>query len=550
MCEGTVGPAAGDENLKRTNKDRLPGSLACSLPADPSCNPAALTNRLADDALANQLAAEALNLGGADIIVYKMLGVHEQCKLVDSVGNGSAISSGDTPLFPAANAFDMYLSEWRSVQRGPAVPASAFIGYDFGEVKTPRGHVMYSTDASVRKHITAFAIKQSANASNRVVRARLERSDDGVKWFGVEVVDLPDNDCLNTVMVRSSAPMRFWRLRAITFNGSAGDYWGVQALQLYHNYEATAIDNVQDKILMENRNRDYSPEPIYMKCRYDPQDIQTDLAKFGIGFEMLSNSYTIQMSFASCVAQLGRPIIIGDILNLPSETQYTPTMEPILKWLEVTDVGWDSSSFSAAWRPVLYRVIAQPLMASEETQDIFGDLAPVADETGLLDRDDGNSNVWQDYGDISQTIKAFAKDRVPEKGATVSSAIRKFEDAEVQAARDAGLPNLERIGQNDRGLYVEDALPPNDADYTQGDTFPANPKNGEYHRLTYSQLNGRFPARLYRYSSTKGRWIFMEQDRRALYDPTKPIINDFLTTETETPNAKVTNHRPDLGECE
>lgn len=550
ICKSTTNPVMSDENLTKSNKDKLPPGFSCNPPVDPTCNPGALTKRLADDAFTEQVMNEALNLAGADVMVYKMLGVHEQCKLVDCTGNGNSISSGYTPNYLDTYAFDKFLTEWRSIQRGPGLITSGFIGYDFGEIKTSSGMKMYSSDTAIRKHITAFAIKQSDNSKNRVTRVRLERSDDTLKWFGVEVLALPNDNCLNTIMTKSSAPMRYWRLRPLEFNGNSSDYWGVQALALYHNYQATAIDNIQDKIFMENRTRDYSSDPINLKGSYIPQSSNSDLSKFGIGFDILSNTYQIQMSFSSIVTQLGRPVVIGDIINLPSETEYTPMMTPILKWLEVTDVAWDSGSYTVAWKPKLVNVTAQPLYASEETQDIFGDLAGTQDEMGLTNRDDGNSTVWQDYSDISQTILANAKNRVPQKGATGSSAIRKFEDSEIKAAADQNLDHLTRIGQNSTGLYVQDALPPNEEPFTEGDTFPVAPANGAYHRMTYTHLSEPYSARLYRWSSSKNQWLFLESDKRTEFNLDREIITEFKLSDTRKKTAKITTKRKDIDDCE
>ena len=62
---------------------------------------------------------------------------------------------------------------------------------------------MYGIDTNIYKHITALAIKQSEDANRRVTRARIERSQDGVKWYGVSVVLLPDDDCYNTILFKN-----------------------------------------------------------------------------------------------------------------------------------------------------------------------------------------------------------------------------------------------------------------------------------------------------------------------------------------------------------
>lgn len=549
-CKNTLGP--NDTPPSSANgvcHETTPGSYCPPVNADKTCNPFQLTaNR--DSCFIDNLVNESLNIAGADLNVYKLLGVHEQCKLVDATGLGEAISGGDSIGFPAANAFNKLATEWHSQQTGNGVVASSFIGYDFGEIKIPdQSRRVYGIEANVRKRITAISIKQGANQQNRITRARLERSDDGEKWYGVQMFDLPDDNCLNTILLKNAASSvlsRYWRLRPVVFNGASSDYWAVQAFEMVHNYQATHIRNIQDKIFLENRDRDYADVSVLLKGKYDLIDISTELSKFGI--ELPSQTIYMTVSFAACVAALGRPLIIGDIIELPSEAQYSAELRRIEKWLEVTDVAWSSEGYTPGWKPTLLRIILQPAYASQETQDIFGDLAeqPVVDGLGLLDKGDGNHPIFQDYSDISQDIEAQSKDMVPESGREMSSTIRAWEESEIQAATDQGLPNLQRIGLNPTGLYAEDAMPSNGEPFTEGTSFPANPAHGDYHRMTYE--NTDVPARLYRYSNVKGRWIFLEYDKRAEFDSSKPRLQEFLTSPTRRSHTHILRNTPD--DCE
>jgi len=228
---------------------------------------------------------------------------------------------------------------------------------------------------------------------------------------------------------------------------------------MFHNYVATEINNIQDKVLLENRDRDYAEEDITIKGYYDLQDIPTELTAFGI--ELPSLIMYLTVSFSACVKSLGRPLVIGDIMEIPSEAQYSAELKKILKWMEVTDVSWSPEGYTPGWRPTLLRVIAQPAYASQETQDIFGDLdSSLPDELGSVVGGDGNSPIYQDYFAVSQTLEAEARDAVPERGAEASSHVRQFEQEEIDEAAKHGA-NIAKIGLNPRGLYVEDAMPPN-----------------------------------------------------------------------------------------
>ena len=99
---------------------------------------------------------------------------------------------------------------------------------------------------------------------------------------------------------------------------------------------------------------------------------------------------------------------------------------------------------------------------------------------------------------------------------------------------------LQKIGQNPVGFHTEDAMPPNNAPFTEGDAYPPSPVNFDYHRLTYENINSDVPARLYRYSTSKGRWIFLEKDRRAQFNAGKPILQEFLTSPNAVPHNQIT----------
>lgn len=501
-----------------------------------------------DACVQDSILTESINIGGADIYVYKLLGVHEQCKLVDATGHGQAISGGFAPGYPASNAFETYVSEWRSIQVGSAVTSSAFIGYDFGDIKTiDQSRRMYGIDTAIHKHITAFAIKQSANQKNRATQVRLEYSNDNCKWYGAGLAMLPDDDKFNTVLMKRSAPARYWRLSPTKFNGGTSnpcipgstvqtggtgtaDYWGVQALQLFHNYEATDVGNIQDKILMENRDRAYETDPVLIKGYYTLIEANTELSRFGI--ELPSLTYALQISFTSCVAILGRPLVIGDIVRLPSETQYSSSLTPVYKWMEVTDVTWAANGYTPTWIPLLLKVTVQPAYASEETQDIFGDLSevPVQNGNGLMNQGNGRNPNFQDFSDIATFIKTTALDNVPENGRETSGYIQEFTEKQLENAAEQGLDPtlLKKIGLNKKATYGEDAMPPNNAPFTEGPIFPSSPKPDDYHRLTYVGPSEGIPTRLYRYSGKKNQWIYLETDWRELYNPRKPTLKEFI----------------------
>ena len=152
---------------------------------------------------------------------------------------------------------------------GQDVVTRSFIGYDFGEIKLDNGRLRYGIETFVKHNITRVRIKQGCDSINKVTKVRLERSADGERWFGVGISNVEDCDGIVTLDFPSSAPARYWRVRPIDFNGGPTDYWSVQALQ-FIDYEKTNIDNIQDKIYMENRDMNYAEFPEKLKGSYNP----------------------------------------------------------------------------------------------------------------------------------------------------------------------------------------------------------------------------------------------------------------------------------------
>lgn len=472
-----------------------------------------------DKCFVDKVVNEALNIAGAQINVFKLLGIHEQQLLMDQVGNGSPLTSGNPSAFPVINAFTNNSLEWRSTQKGADVVTSAFIGYDFGTIKLSSGRERYGIDTSIRKLVSTIVIKQGAH---RVTRARIERSDDGLKWYGAAIIDLEDDAAEHTISFKRSVPSRYWRIRPLEFQGGTADPWNVERLQLVF-YNDTRLENFdEDPLFIELRNRDYANETIEIKGSYDLIDVQAEMNK--IGFDVPAQQLYIQVAFSSVVELLGRPLIIGDILELPNETQYDAHMNPIKKYLEVTDVGWSTEGYGPSWQPTVLRVIAQPALASQETQDVFGDLKPKLGADGFLDL---NTDKYADLTDATDRITNAAKDAVPERGTDLAD-VAEISQEVIQANLDATGNDLSKLNINPKSLYTEDALPPNGEEYTVGDDFPTNPIDGAYHRMTYSGLAEDVPPRLYRWSIIKNRWLYIETDRRFQYNKTKPTLQEFL----------------------
>ena len=293
-----------------------------------------------------------------------------------------------------------------------------------------------------------------------------------------------------------------------SFSGVAlNEPWEISKLELF-DYQTTRLDDIQDPLLLENRDRDYASQSVQLKVAYQPTDTISDLSKFG--FQM-TDSYTFTASFAQMVKLLGRPIVVGDVLELPSEMQYDQNLKPVRKFLEVSDTSWAADGYTTAWKPIMYRFQASQLIPSQEHRDILG---TVDTQKFLVDDGtffDGIEQIQTAPLTISEQVKTEALQEVPEKGTNVTEIA-------------SGTSRYSEPGTYDgRDLYVEDGLPPDGLPYTEGFKLPdvADASDGDYFRLNYDpKLN--IASRLYKFSSVKNKWIYIETDRRPINTSHKP----------------------------
>ena len=484
-----------------------------------------------DSAIIDRYSNEQILIAGAEINVFKLLGIHAQGKLTDLTGFGEPISSGGQPTYDAANAYNSdTCEEWRSMARGAEITQTGYLGYNFGEVKLDNGRNQYGNVSYIQHHITTIRIQQGAESKNRVAKARVEFSSDGSTWRGADIVTLPDSPDEVMIHLKQSTSSKFWRLRPTVFRGGAGDYWSVKTLELV-DYSATAITNTEDEWgFLENRNREYAKYSVLLKGFYEMVDIQTMLARFGIE---TTDEFTLKFNFASMVASLGRPMVIGDIIEIPSQVQYTPDMRPVKKFMEVTATSWASDGFTPGWKPTVMRVIAAPMLAKQETQDIVGDfVAKKQYQTGFLDIGDKMSNPMADI--LNQRIQSTAREMVQERGED-DTHMPIIPVEEIKAAAELGADLTKLVKYETNAGYVRDAMPPGGAKYTEGDVRPDDPKDGAYHRQTYvNSGDPTIPTRLYRYSVKKRQWVYLEADERHVNTLNSTPQASFLASKGRT----------------
>lgn len=571
-----------------------------------------------DQARQASYVAEVLNISGAPINVFKLLGIHEQ-------GNGSLLASGriiGSAAFPGypITGVNVPLSAWRSIQSGASVvTSSAYVGIDFGIKLIPGVGSEYQPQKQNWTKVASLLITQ-ANTPNEFARqVKVEIADGacvfappfltGVGTGAISNLEVGLNATQGTVTVTAITSTTFnvfatlqdgsviglnsatvgipffspfinftitaglipfvggdmfsiavnyvWkrlglfnliqsplpqtlnfqypinvkaiRITPTLFTGTGS--WEVSALDVLDS-ASTDINNIQDLFFNENRDRDYSLEPVLIKAQYSPTDSTTDLSKFGLS---MVDQYSFTTSFASMIQLLGRPLVTGDIIEVIPELQYDHNLKPIRKFLEITDTGWAAEGFSTSWKPTVYRFMGQQALPSQETRDIFGTLDTakylVADSLAM---DDIGEQL--DITPLTQTEEVIkeAADKVPETGSD-------DQRSTVGAPAPYIKPPTNLKGQppaaqhkGKQGIYIEDGLPPDGRPYGEGFTLPdvLTVLDGDYFRLYYPPET-KIPPRLYRFSLVKNRWIFLETDRRGDYSSHKPSVRSILQSSTQ-----------------
>jgi len=323
--------------------------------------------------------------------------------------------------------------------------------------------------------------------------------------------------------------------------------------------------NIQDLLLLENRDRVYADDIYIMRGVYTHTDVDFDLTQFGLFLN--NDTLFITFHYNDMIDTLGRKLMSGDVIEVTNLIDYHPlnqaTPKALPRYYVIQDGNYATEGMSQTWMPHTWRVKATPLVNAQEYKDILdkpfvseniwdndnfyptgwvtnaGDVYYQAIQNTPAGTDITNTNYWREY--TPQTISEGMSTRP--KDESINDAILQQADIEVPLSgyetgafyvvptNDLGQPANPAGLTTDGGTTVDgtqggasvtpdgvgytvgyltgSSVPPNGLPVTSGVTFPANPVDGDYClRLDY------FPNRLFRYNSTTRRWIKLESGVR------------------------------------
>lgn len=141
-------------------------------------------------------------------------------------------------------------------------------------------------------------------------------------------------------------------------------------------YANDSVNNIQDLLFLENRDRKYDPDVYVLRGIYSVNDIDFNLSQFGLFLQ--NDTVFITFHINDTVEKLSRKIIAGDVIELPhlkDEYALNDLQFALKRFYVVEEVNRAAEGFSQTWYPHLYRAKCVPLVDSQEFKEILDEIA-------------------------------------------------------------------------------------------------------------------------------------------------------------------------------
>lgn len=253
---------------------------------------------------------------------------------------------------------------------------------------------------------------------------------------------------------------------------------------------------IQDVVLMENRDRNYEPDVYELRGHYTLGDHDFDLSQFGLFLQTDTVYITFHMN--DMAERLGRRLMSGDVLELQhmrDDLGLDQNKAPSRKFYVVQDASKSAEGYSATWYPHLWRVKCTPLEDSQEFKQIMEQL----NEDGSTIRD--AQSTFAQALNITDSIVAIAEATVPSTE-----------------------PDVGHLANYQPNTFTFDY----GATIAQGDTFPGVPQqNDKFIRTDFK------PNRLFEFRDRRWHRLYDNVDGNTWIDRTAngaTFLNNQNTT--------------------
>lgn len=149
-------------------------------------------------------------------------------------------------------------------------------------------------------------------------------------------------------------------------------YIGTETIDAQGNVVAKDHTQIQDMLLLENRDRKYDPDVYRIRGIYNVQNIDFNLSQFGLFIDNDTLYMTVHIN--DFIKYIGRKPMSGDVIELPhlrDEFAMNSYDVSLPRYYVIEDVGRASEGFSATWYPHLYRLKVKKITAGQQYADIF-----------------------------------------------------------------------------------------------------------------------------------------------------------------------------------
>jgi len=290
------------------------------------------------------------------------------------------------------------------------------------------------------------------------------------------------------------------------------------------NYSSLKPTNIQDLLLLENRDRQYDTEIYRIRGLYNVQNIDFNLSQFGLFIDNDTLYMTVHIN--DFIKYIGRKPISGDVLELPhlrDDFALSDFDVSMPRYYVIEDVSRASEGFSVTWFPHLYRLKIKKVTDGQQFAQIFNQ--NVNDANGnptditLRDLLSTHNKELQ----INDQVVAQAEADAPKSGfetrqfytlaadpLTGNPLLTTADEAEILASTDGttilassqdAVP--ERTGY--QGYLLGDGAPVNGYIFGHGIQFPATAATDDFFLRT-----DFLPNRLFRFNGKVNAWIAVE----------------------------------------
>ena len=339
-------------------------------------------------------------------------------------------------------------------------------------------------------------------------------------------------------------------------------YIGTQTTDSNGNVTSKDYTQIQDLLLLENRDRKYDSSVYRLRGIYNVQNVDFNLSQFGLFIDNDTLYMTVHIN--DFIKYIGRKPMSGDVIELPhlrDEFAFNDYDVSLPRYYVIEDVGRASEGFSATWYPHLYRLKVKKIVDSQQYKDIFALPANSDDPTGptlqdilstrakdlqvnqgILDEAESNAPL---SGYETRQFFTLAVDPLTGRSIINQSADITSEDGSIDTiTADAIAAVPVRSGYT--GYLLGDGVPTNGSSFGSGIQFPDSAYQDDFYLRT-----DFMPNRLFKFDGA--RWIKVEDGVRQTMtntDTRNTLKTSFINnTNTTTVAGETFPERQSLSEA-